>query len=53
MKILFIDTETTGFSEKTQDLWQLAGYVTEDRQVLDTFNFKCSFLQSRYIVPYL
>jgi hypothetical protein len=41
MKILFIDTETTGFSSKTQDLWQVAGYVTENRKVLDTFNFKC------------
>lgn len=41
MKILFIDTETTGFSSKTQDMWQVAGYVTENRKVLDTFNFKC------------
>lgn len=41
MKILFIDTETTGFSSKTQDMWQVAGYVTENRRVLDTFNLKC------------
>lgn len=41
MKILFIDTETTGFSSKTQDLWQLAGYVTQDKKILDTFNIKC------------
>lgn len=41
MKILFIDTETTGFSHKTQDLWQVAGYVTENRKVLDKFNIKC------------
>jgi hypothetical protein len=41
MKILFIDTETTGFNSKTQDMWQVAGYVTENRKVLDTFNIKC------------
>lgn len=41
MKILFIDTETTGFSHKTQDMWQVAGFVTEDQKVLDSFNIKC------------
>ena len=41
MKILFIDTETTGFSSKTQDMWQVAGYVTENQKILDKFNIKC------------
>lgn len=41
MKILFIDTETTGFSHKTQDMWQVAGFVTENQKVLDSFNIKC------------
>jgi len=41
MKILFIDTETTGFSSTTQDMWQVAGYVTDNRKILDTFNLKC------------
>jgi DNA polymerase III alpha subunit (gram-positive type) len=41
MKILFIDTETTGFSHKTQDMWQVAGFVTENQTVLDSFNIKC------------
>lgn len=41
MKILFIDTETTGFSHKTQDMWQVAGYITENQKVIDMFNIKC------------
>ena len=41
MKIIFIDTETTGLSSKIHDIIQIAGLVTEDGKILDEFNFKC------------
>ena len=41
MKIIFIDTETTGLSSQKNDIIQIAGLVTEDGKVLDEFNFKC------------
>lgn len=41
MKIIFIDTETTGLSSHKNDIIQIAGLVTEDRKILDEFNFKC------------
>jgi DNA polymerase III alpha subunit (gram-positive type) len=41
MKIIFIDTETTGLSCKHHDIIQIAGLVTEDKKILDEFNFKC------------
>ena len=41
MKIIFVDTETTGFSDTNNDIIQLAGLVTENREVIDTFNFRC------------
>jgi DNA polymerase III alpha subunit (gram-positive type) len=41
MKIIFIDTETTGLSCQKHDIIQIAGLVTEDNKILDEFNFKC------------
>lgn len=41
MKIIFIDTETTGLNCKHHDIIQIAGLVTEDKKILDEFNFKC------------
>lgn len=41
MKIIFIDTETTGLSHQKHDIIQIAGLVTEDKKILDEFNFKC------------
>lgn len=41
MKIIFIDTETTGLSHQKHDIIQLAGLVTEGKKILDEFNFKC------------
>jgi DNA polymerase III epsilon subunit-like protein len=42
MKVIFIDTETTGFDDKRQDIIQIAGLVTENREILESFNFICS-----------
>ena len=42
MKVKFIDTETTGFDDKRQDIIQIAGLVTEDRKILESFNFIAS-----------
>lgn len=39
MKVIFIDTETTGFDDKRQDIIQVAGLVTENRKILESFNF--------------
>lgn len=41
MKIIFIDTETTGLNSHKNDIIQIAGLVTEDKKILDEFNFKC------------
>lgn len=42
MKVIFIDTETTGFDDKRQDIIQIAGIVTENRVILESFNFICA-----------
>lgn len=39
MKVIFIDTETTGFDDKRQDIIQVAGLVTENRKILESFNY--------------
>lgn len=39
MKVIFIDTETTGFDDKRQDIIQIAGLVTENRKILESFNY--------------
>ena len=41
MKIIFIDTETTGLNSQKHDIIQLAGLVVEDGKVIDSFNYKC------------
>lgn len=41
MKILYFDTETTGFSAKEQDIIQIAGIIEIDGSVKEEFNFKC------------
>ena len=41
MKVIFIDTETTGFDDKRNDIVQIAGLVTENKKILESFNFKC------------
>ena len=41
MRILFIDTETTGLNSQKNDIIQIAGQVVEDGLVLESFNFKC------------
>ena len=41
MKIIFIDTETTGLNSQKHDIIQIAGLITEDKKILDEFNFKC------------
>jgi DNA polymerase III alpha subunit (gram-positive type) len=51
MKIIFIDTETTGLSADNNDVVQIAGYVTENRKVLDSFNLKCQPLNWGSIHP--
>ena len=39
MKILFIDTETTGLSFQKSGLTQLSGIVRIDKKDVETFNF--------------
>lgn len=39
MKILFLDTETTGLDAKDNDIIQLAGIVEIDGQIKEKFNF--------------
>lgn len=37
-KLLFIDTETTGLSSYKNELFQIAGIISENRRILETFN---------------
>ncbi len=41
MKIIFIDTETTGLNTTKNDIIQIAGVITENKEIVDEFNFKC------------
>ena len=41
MKILWLDTETTGLSPWKQDVIQMAGIVEIDGKVMEKFEFKC------------
>jgi DNA polymerase III alpha subunit (gram-positive type) len=41
MYILFLDTETTGFNHFTNDMWQIAGFITNNNDVVDKFDLKC------------
>lgn len=45
MKILFVDTETTGLSPKKQDIIQIGAVVMENRTVIDEINIKCQPVQ--------
>lgn len=38
MKILYIDTETTGLDDETCAIWQLSGIVEIDNKEVETFN---------------
>lgn len=40
MKLIFIDTETSGFDPKTNALLQIGGIVDIDGEVKETFNYK-------------
>lgn len=51
MKIIFIDTETTGLNATTNDVVQIAGYITENQKVLDSFNLRCQPLNWKSIHP--
>lgn len=42
MKLLFLDTETTGLDPKLHAVIQIAGIVEIDGEVKEEFNFKCS-----------
>lgn len=41
MKLLFIDTETTGLDSKLNDIIQIGGLYEEDGKIVEEFNFKC------------
>ncbi|MDE2105673.1 MAG: 3'-5' exonuclease [Patescibacteria group bacterium] len=41
MKVLYIDTETTGTDHRTHDVIQVAGLIEIDGQVRDEFMFRC------------
>ena len=41
MKIIFIDTDTTGFDDNRNDIVQIAGLVTENKTILESFNYRC------------
>jgi DNA polymerase III epsilon subunit-like protein len=41
MKIVFIDTETTGMNRTENDIIQIAGVVLENGKEIDSFDYKC------------
>lgn len=49
MKIIFIDTETTGFDVQRNDIIQIAGLITENSQILDTFNLNARPSLGNYV----
>lgn len=51
MRIIFIDTETTGLNSQKHDIIQLAGLVVENGKVIDSFNYKCQPVNWKDISP--
>jgi len=50
-KVLWIDTETTGFSASKNDIVQVAGIVEIDGEVVETFDLNCRALNPENIQP--
>lgn len=51
MKLLFLDTETTGPDRETCGLIQVSGIVDIDGQVVEQFDFSCRPLKGDMIYP--
>lgn len=49
MKLVVLDTETTGLNPNKHQLVQLAGFIVIDNQIKDTFNFKVSLQEGKEI----
>lgn len=49
MKILWLDTETTGLDPVKNDIIQMAGIITIDGEVRSEFEFKCAPYNSKNI----
>jgi DNA polymerase-3 subunit alpha (Gram-positive type) len=51
MKLCLLDTETTGFSHKTQDIIQIGGIIRDNSHILEEFNLKCQPIYWNNISP--
>ena len=51
MKILWLDTETTGLNREKCDIIQIAGIVTVDGEEKERFNFRCQPVNWENIEP--
>lgn len=49
MKLVVLDTETTGLNPYKHQLVQLAGFIVIDNKIEDTFNFKVSLQEGKEI----
>lgn len=49
MKVIYIDTETTGLEPKEHGIIQIAGFVEIDGQRVEDFNFRCNILPNDVI----
>ena len=49
---IFLDTETTGLSNSKNALWQVAGLIYKDEELLESFDIKCAPLPKDKINSY-
>lgn len=49
MKLLFIDTETSGLDPTTHGIVQIAGIIEIDGEIKEKFNFKCQLFEGQTI----
>jgi DNA polymerase-3 subunit epsilon len=53
MKLLFVDTETTGLDEKKNRIWQIGGSIRIDGKIVETFEYTHKTLESDLYVHFL